>query len=398
MNKKLVKKVFLLVSVIALGQGLSFLAAPILARYYSPELFGTYGLVTSLVVLCSGFTTLKFEQAIIVADPQDRNQLMSNVVLLNIILTFLVAFPMSLFLSYFLNVNIYYLLIGIFLYSYYLIFRSYHLAIDKLKMISKVDITKSIFLNSFQILFFMFFAYQEGLIVGYLISLAVSFACYLYFSPVSFKKIDWALLRKYRRFPKYTFPEYIINTASQQLPIYSLAIYYNKYEVGLYVLADKIVRIPVQLISKSILQVLSRESAENKQINFLLKPTLILFFVSTFIFIPLALFSNQIVSIYLGNNWGGVGPILSALSLWMWIKFYNSPSSAYLIANGYQKFMLKIESLSLVSRALTLGLLPAFCSFNEVIIAFSIVGVIVNVMIITYAFFCYYKTPMQVLD
>jgi O-antigen/teichoic acid export membrane protein len=387
----LINKVFVLVGALFLGQGLSFIAAPILARYYSPELFGAYGLITSLVVLCSGFTTLKFEQAIIVAEPLDRNDLMSSVTLLNIILTFLVALPLSLVLSFYLNVDIYYLLIGIFLYSYYLIFRSYYLAIDKVKLISKVDITKSIVLNSCQILFFMFFAYQAGLIYGYLISLAISVACYLCFSKVNIRKLNWPLLNKYNKFPKYTFPEYIINTASQQLPIYSLAIYYNKYEVGLYVLADKIVRIPIQLISKSILQVLSRESAENKDTNLLLKPTIVLLLFSTCIFTPLAIYSELIVSIYLGEDWIEVGPILSALSFWMWIKFYNSPSSAYLIANGYQKFMLKVESLSFVARLFVVGFLPMFYSFNQVIWAFSIVGVIINLLIILYAFYCYYR-------
>lgn len=384
------RKILKLSTSVGLGQVLSLIFAPILARLYSPEEFGSYGLILSLIALLSGASTLRYEQAILISENNERKDVLDTVVILNLfmsLLFFLIVMILE-FLGYITNLNSIWLMVGIFITSNYNIFRIYNLKVDNISKVTVVDLIKSLILNISQFTLSFSIIKKEGLIVGMIFSLLVPLLLYVKFSVWDIKKAKFSkkVFFKYNKFAKYSLPEYFINMLSQQLPIYYFYSIYDTYSVGLYVFADKIVRIPVQFLSKSVYQVICKE--ENLSFyQYFIKPTLMLSVVSSIVFIPIAIFGGDIVRIYLGEKWIDSGILISYLCLWMSFAFIKSPSSAFLTKNMMQKEMFSLELFGMLIKLSTLVISSKYTDFTITVLCFCVASAITNLMYIVFVYF-----------
>ena len=67
----------------------------------------------------------------------------------------------------------------------------------------------------------------------------------------NFKKLK-LLLNEYKCFAKYTAPQNLLNSVSQNSPVLILGVFYGEVIAGAYFFAIRIVQLPVSLINSSI--------------------------------------------------------------------------------------------------------------------------------------------------
>ena len=122
--------------------------------------------------------------------------------------------------------------------------------------------SKSFMLCLFQVVFGVFSFGFSGLIGGQVISQLHANLRLAKNVLVDISDLDWLerhnlirLMVKYSKFPKFVLPAEFLNISSNQLPILMLGIMYSPAIAGLYVLADRMIVIPVNLITTSIGQV-----------------------------------------------------------------------------------------------------------------------------------------------
>lgn len=167
----------------------------------------------------------------------------------------------------------------------------------------------------------------------------------------SFRNISWISLKRnfieYRRFPIYSVPEALFNSAGSQLPILIIAGSLAGPEAGFLLLAMRVLGLPMSLIGSSVAQVYLAEapgklrdgeltSFTRKAIWSLLKtgapPLLALGVVSPFLF-----------PIIFGEEWARAGWMLLWMTPWFILQFVSSPISMLLHVVGRQVTALTLQ-------------------------------------------------------
>ena len=84
-----------------------------------------------------------------------------------------------------------------------------------------------------------------------------------FIGPKLYKK-DLVLINKYKKFPLFDLPSSLINNLSLQLPIIFLASNYSLAISGAYFMTQRVLQIPVTLISHSFLEVFKEKICNQK--------------------------------------------------------------------------------------------------------------------------------------
>jgi O-antigen/teichoic acid export membrane protein len=169
----------------------------------------------------------------------------------------------------------------------------------------------------------------------------------------------WAGLKRHRKFPLFSIWGALLNAASWQLPVLMLGAFFSPTVVGFYALGFRIIQIPMGLIGGAISQVfLQRASVAKtsgqlallveglfqKLLTISLLPSLILMVVGEDLFI-----------LVFGQNWSEAGIYAQLLALWGLIWFISSPLSTVYIVLEQQKKEPIIHTLIFTSRLLAIG-------------------------------------------
>ncbi len=218
------------------------------------------------------------------------------------------------------------------------------------KALSFNKILSAIFVPIFSITLGLLFEGPAGLIVGLLVgqSIATIMLGYKFFSHyrinlfISLPKAK-KLLFGNRGFIKYAVPSETMNGFVFQLPIIMIASFYNSPGIiGNFNLSNRMLSMPVQLISTSVLDVFrqkaSKEFAKNKECkNTYVKTFLLLFGSSLLPFLVLLFFAPYIFKTIFGNNWVQAGVFSQIMAPFFFLKFIVSPLSYMFYIAGRQK-------------------------------------------------------------
>lgn len=376
----------------ALGQGLLILSAPILSRIFSSETFGTYALFNSFILVLSSISGLRYEQAILLPKLKRNGD---NLLYLNLLIgtlfslifgliVYFIRFPLAnvfkdeSFASYLWLVGF-----GIFLFSIYNGFNFWNTRNIKYKAIAIGRIAYSIVLVIIQVVsgllgfttaFSLIFGVLFGKIAEDLVLVRSALGS---LKPVRFfKKRSIVLLKKYRKFPQYNTWATLINTLSWQVPTFLLYIYFDKSSVGFYMMGDRVIRLPMNVIGKAISQVFFQKGTVAHHQNSLdtvfrqslrmlsniaLIPTIILTFAG-----------KEIFTLFLGSNWSEAGVYAQILSPWAFILFLSSPLSSIINIVEKQEKNLLFNSLILLSRIVSIAIGGYFKNIYLALALFSI--------------------------
>ena len=393
------RNVLTLMTGTTIAQAIPIAISPILTRIYTPEDFGMFALYMSIASILSVMATGQYELAIMLPK-KDEDAV--NIVALSIIISFFVSF-ISLVIVFVFNTQIttllgnpeisnwlYFIPITVLFTGVYQSFNYWSNRQKQYKRLATSRVIQSGTVSSTNLAMGFGGFGASGLILGGVLGQGVATTVLgrLIFKEDSYRLKNiknikmFALAKRYVKFPKITLPHSIFNTVSTQLPIFIITYYFSSRETGFFSFANRIVMLPIGLISNAYYQVFfesfSKEKNKEiffkqkfKQINMLFLP---LFILLWFIFPDLFAF-------VFGKEWKTAGSYTQALLPLFYLKFISNlfTTTTYLYyEKQFENFMLEI--LNFIMRLVSL-LIGAY--FQDILLGLILMS-ITNSIIIFY--------------
>jgi O-antigen/teichoic acid export membrane protein len=198
--------------------------------------------------------------------------------------------------------------------------------------------------------------------------------------------------REYNKFPKYYSATALMGTMSTNLPALLFAYFYSVEFVGFYALATRILKKPIQLISKSVRDVFFQKVAELQNKGKSLRSSYIkaITMLAVLGIIPfgfIAIAGEWIFSFVFGAKWAITGSYARILCPWLFLMFINPPAVGIVLVKQKLSINMVYNALLLIFRGLAIILGYHLSTDPWVAVAlFSGVGVIANSWVISYAY------------
>lgn len=371
-SDKLVKNIAMVTGGTALGQLINTLFSPVITRVYSPEEYGILAVFSS-ILLISGFSSMKYEVAIPIA--KDKNEAF-NLFFISLFILSIVSLTLGVGLYYYEdiifdlfnahNLQPYKLFIpmGIFFQGIYSIYKQWMFRMKNFKLVSKTKVGQTFVGNTTKVALGLLNFGGIGLIIGRILSVSAgSVSFYRHYKTIPFdrKEITFDSLKKvaisYKDFPIFQSTTTVILQFRNQFPVLFLAPLYGVQVVGLYGLANTIVKIPMTLVGQSVMDVFFAEVASlgrgNPEAiktlsNQLLKKLLI---VGTLPIMLMAITGPYLFSFVFGEEWYEAGMYVRILAIYIFTNFMFSPISKIfeVFRKQYIKFAIDFTSLLIMS-------------------------------------------------
>lgn len=400
LKNNFVKNIFILSFSTVIAQLINILFTPIISRTYSPENFGFFSLIRSIITILAIVATGQYDQALFLPkDDQEARWLSIGsfflTVSFSIIVCVFIIFLRS--INILLNDFIYFCFIvplGILFFSTDNILTNYLIRNKKYRYVGQRQILKSIINVSLIVIFALLNLKYVGLILSFLIS-SLIINIYLFFQfSIKLKDLDFKnifhLFKNYIKFPKYDMLSSLINIFSSSLPIFLFTLFYNREVVGSYSFTNNLLAVPMTFIGVSVSKVFYQECStktqENESISNFVKKVfdnlINLIIVPMFVAV---VFGDILFSFLFGQQWKMAGQFAQFLALWQLMIFISSPLSNLLRIYNKQNILLFWNIIMIVLRFLSIWF-GWFISKNPLlsIIFFSITGSIGCLLLVLY--------------
>jgi len=402
---------FTLMTGTVLAQVITILATPIVTRLYIPKDFGVFALFTSATSIVSVVACWSYEQAIVL--PEKCEQAI-NIFALSILIVFGMTF-LTLLVMLFgrksiagllgapqLSFWLWFVPLGVLCGGLYLIFNYWSTRKKKFSLLAISRTSQSVTQGVVQIAVALVIGASEGgLILGYFVGVVVATAILsIQVWEEDFIKLvkninrfdTKAMAIEYRKFPYYLSWTGLLDTFSQQIPIWLLAHFFTPIVVGFYSLANRILRLPITFITQSVRQVYLQKVSElyayGKSVKAsFIKSTLGLFAVGIVPFSIFFLFGKPLFTFVFGTDWSTAGVYVQIISPWLFLTFINAPArTLYTVCQKQDVLLISHILLTIFSG---LSILVGYHLFNSVeksLLLFSLIGVIFNLCMIGYGY------------
>lgn len=363
------KSVSILVGGTVFAQLLTIISLPIITRLYTPEQFSVFAIYTSMLSILGVISCLRFEIAIPIPESKQEAITLSVLAIIsNIIfsiLLFLVIFFFSKPLLELMGKTeilayIFWLPIGVFLTGLFTTFQYWVTRQKQYNLIAKASVFQSGAGAITQIISGVLGYGVLGLILGQvvksssgMIKLARNFYqdCYQYVKKENTDNLKH-IFKKNIQFPKYSVWDALANTAGIQLPIMMIALLSIDGEAGFLMLAMQLLAIPMTFIGRAVSQVYLAEApakVESGEIGvFTVKVLENLLLIGVNILIFIGILSPLLVRYVFGQQWAGMGIVISWMIPWFIFQLIASPISMIMHIIGKQKQTLILTFFGLV--------------------------------------------------
>ena len=365
-----------LLSTGVLTAAITALSLPIIARLYSPEELGTYQLFISIVLVFSSVSSFKYELAIVLPRRRYQSLIVIRIALLStfistILYGLIFYFFSEIVLSYFnateLLVVAWMIPIGVGLNGLVQMLQMCLVYKGDFSQLSYNKGSQAVINNGMNIGLGQYNASFTTLIVSYISSnlfiiLMASARCKNLLN--SRRSLSFSLLfryaKKYGKFPTLNTTNTILNNVSINLPVFVLSRHFNMEVVGIYMMANRLLDMPISLVSGALSQVFTKFAADdykispdqlkNRYLNTLKK----LAIVSIVFILGVGLLSLVGVDILLGDEWEKVNTIMLILGLSKCAQLMNSPLASTLSIVNRQEIGLMLLFIFLPIRYISL--------------------------------------------
>lgn len=362
-----------------LAQFITLLSAPILTRIYDPDQYGIYANVAGICALAAVVATGRYESSIII--PTNEREAtaclklslwIAGIVSLGFLLVVTVAGELVLkalglpFPAAFLYVVPIYTLFG----GAYQAVYSWLVRTGGFRAISLGRIGAAAASVVVTLGIGMAHPQASGLVAGLLAGQA--FACLLFVRSLDEK--TWRLLggvtqsmlrstaTRFRRFPLYAVPADLCNSASQQMPSLLLLAHFGPGAAGLFALTQRMLNLPISLLSSSILDVFKKRAADDLAAQgecrrLFLKTMAFLACIALLPLVAIVLMAPSAFQLAFGAEWMKAGVYAQILAPMFYFRFVASPLSYLLYLTERQSFDLagNIAMLAVSSGGILLG-------------------------------------------
>lgn len=367
-----------IVSGIMLAQLVTFLTMPIISRLYSPEAFGAYALVVSLAAIASPAVGLSIETAAMLPDEDTDVPALAWIGILGIVVLSLL-YGLGVWLWTLLSpdsaaasVPGIALFVGLVSAITALFGLANQLALRDLRylLVAQRPLIQAIGISCSQLLLSLISRTSLSLNLGDLIGRCAGIALLLrktrhYFARTTKAEIV-AALREYWRFPLVFAPSGVLNSFGLQAPLVFVSLWFGLGASGQLGMAERIVAIPIALISASVGQIIDAEISKNireRNPRFrqtFLRLSLALGGVAVIAGTGFALLGPVVVTWFLGEEWRTAGHFVQILGVVVAIRLVSSPLSQIigLFQKAFANFLLDIIRVALM--AISISLVMAF--------------------------------------
>ena len=392
------------------AQALGLLAVPVLTRLYTPNDFGIMTFIQSGAGIFSVIACFRYRFSILLpAEDEQSNNLLTLSLLATVFTTLFLLMVIILFKNVIAQNTelgtygnyLFFIVFIVFIVGSRETLVFFHTRLKNYKIISISIILMTIIGLGVKIGAVFFFSASAfwlvmGNVVGPLLSGLILFICLRQIVPEIKKNVNLAGIRKvaqkYYRFPLYNMPTALINSISENLPVLLFAYYFSNKVVGLYGLANVVLKKPLDVISQSISKVFFEKSSAlvkdgGDLYKDLKKTTLALFGIGIVPVAVMTIWGSTIFQLIFGAEWKGSGIYAQILSVYLFVLMINKPSAQiYFVKNLLRENLyFKITNLLLILLAFFIGMY----NFNSDLIClllFSLFGVALNAVYIAYAF------------
>ena len=360
------RSVTLLAGGTALGQAVTVLASPILTRLYKPEDFGILAVYSSILGILSVIASWRYELAIPLPE-QDEDAvnlvvLSLGIVVLMSLIVGLGAWLLGRYVVLWLNAPglqpyLWLLPIGILLVGSYQVFNYWAVRRQAFGVIARTKLHQGLGAVLTQIACGFLKSEQMGLIVGQIVGQSAGgITLALLFRNQKFTNLHISSVRcvakRYARFPKLSILPAFVNAVGLQLPIVALNAFYGSAVTGWFALTQKILGVPLSIISHSTSQVLLGHAASHRRLRYEMEP---LFWKTirqqSLLGLPLALLiplAPLLFPIIFGYTWRESGIYAAVWLPSLIANFIASPTGGFLDILERQDLFLVREASRLV--------------------------------------------------
>lgn len=186
-------------------------------------------------------------------------------------------------------------------------------------------------------------------------------------------------VKEQRRFPIYSVPEALFNTAGIQLPVIFIAAIAAGPEAGFLMLAMRVMGLPMGLVGASVAQVFLAEAPSRLRdgtIGTFTRTTMYaLFKAGAPPLIAVGVLSPLAFPLLFGPEWERAGWLVAWMTPWFVLQFVSSPVSMILHVTGRQNLAMMLQGAGLVLR-LSMVLLAAKLVEDNISEIYAISGAI----------------------
>jgi len=378
------------------SQVLLLIAAPVLTRLYTPQEFGVLAVFSGILAVFIVVANLRYELAIPL--PEDDKESV-NIVVLCLCILFAVAATCSvsvwLFAGSLANLigegelarYLWLLPVGVLLGGAFNIFHYWAIRSKNFPLIAKSKLKQSLSMIFIQLTGYKLNAL--GLMLGQTASQGVGS---LVLARHALKHPDarsWSLRgicavgKKYSQFPLYSTWGALSNTAGSQMPALMFAALFSGSAAGLYILAHRVLAMPMALVGTAIGSVFFSGAADAHRTGGLKEMVKDLHQKLAHIAMPvmmvLVIIGPELFSLVFGHQWLGAGEMARWMAPWVYIVFITSPLSTLFSVLGKEKIGMWFQVALALSRFFAIiagytygGLLETVMVFSGVSVAFWI--------------------------
>jgi O-antigen/teichoic acid export membrane protein len=187
-------------------------------------------------------------------------------------------------------------------------------------------------------------------------------------------------LARYRKFPIYGSTAAVLNSASWQLPVLMLGVFFSPSTVGFYALGFQLLQVPMALIGGSISQVFHQRAGVARREGHLKSLVTRLFegltVVCLFPMLALAIVGQDLFIVVFGEKWSEAGVYAQILSFWAYVWFVSSPLSTLFAVLEKQEQGLIMQVIIFCLRLASLSIGAYFGDARTALVMFSLAGVL----------------------
>lgn len=393
MLKKVSSNAVTLMAGTVTSQAIAVVSSLVLTRLFSHEQFGVFGLFLSVVAILSSAASGRYEQAILIPE-KDKDAY--ALLVLSCILGFLFSFGFIIIVfALFLDAWYYIAAIAVFFTVAMTAFSVWHNRMRHYRLMatSRILMTSTVAVISIGMGAAGFESW--GLLVGSLIGTCLSAALLFAYTPHIADPDIVMVARRFIRFPKFLIAAHLLNAVCQRLPILLLAPMFGLVSVGLFVLTQRVVGLPSQIVASAIGEVFRRKASEDLRNSGECRATYIstlrsLAAISLATFVPFFFLAPVVFELVFGLEWRAAGEMAQILTPMVAAQFIASPLSAMFMLAERQKMDIVWQIGLFVAVAAAFGIGYLTHSEFVTIILFSsayTVMYLVNLMM-TYRFAC----------
>ncbi|HEI5682135.1 TPA: type 8 capsular polysaccharide synthesis protein Cap8K [Staphylococcus aureus] len=382
---------FLMILSSGIAQVILIITTPIITRLYSPTEFGEFTIFSNIAMILIPIINARYD-LLIVNTKNDRSanilSQISFLISLLILLMLIPIFAISAWLYPNFILDFIFIIIMLFLVSLTNIFTNYLNKERKYKVLSLINVFRAGSMALLQIIFGLLALGSLGLIIGfslsYIAGITLGYKTFKkHFNIVRDKEETKALFLENKNQLVYSTPSILLNSLSFSVVVFFIGILYTNTEVGIYGMAIRVLGIPVTIISLGLSKIFMQQANDyyieyGNFRNLLLKFSSILVIVSIILYVPLYLFSEELVNILLGHSWVDAITVIKIVIPLFVIRLIVSTVSLSVIVLQKQQLELILQALFLIgttatfviSKMLNLTFLN-FVSINTVVLIVS---------------------------